>query len=186
VSKAVADKLLGRIKWWLWHTGLYGVEIDNNPSVGNKEGGLTTIAEKSLGAVAKAGSTAMTEVYEYSEPITGKGLVVMDTPGFDPPSVTGLVAGGCNLMVFTTGRGSCFGLKPCPTIKVASNTPMYERMIDDMDLNAGEILAGRPVDDVGRELFEKILSVASGEKTKSEQLGYGDEEFVPWQVGPTL
>jgi altronate hydrolase len=186
VSRAVADKLLQRIKWWLWHTSLYGVEIDNNPSVGNKEGGLTTIAEKSLGAVAKAGSTAMTEVYQYSEPITAKGLVVMDTPGFDPPSVTGLVAGGCNMMVFTTGRGSCFGLKPCPTIKVASNTPMYERMIDDMDLNAGEILAGRPVEEVGRELFEKILAVASGERTKSEQLGYGDEEFVPWQIGPTL
>jgi len=186
VSTAVADKLLARIQWWLWHTGLYGVEIDNNPSIGNKEGGLTTIAEKSLGAVAKAGSTAMTEVYQYAEPITAKGFVFMDTPGFDPPSVTGLVAGGCNVMVFTTGRGSCFGLKPCPTIKVASNTPMYERMKDDMDLNAGEILAGRPVDDVGRELFEKILFVASGERTRSEQLGYGDEEFVPWQIGPTL
>ncbi|HEX5104831.1 MAG TPA: UxaA family hydrolase, partial [Pirellulaceae bacterium] len=186
VTAAVAEKLLARIQWWLWHTGLYGVEIDNNPSVGNKEGGLTTIAEKSLGAVAKAGSTAMTEVYQYAEPITRKGMVVMDTPGFDPPSVTGLVAGGCNMMVFTTGRGSCFGLKPCPTIKVASNTPMYERMIDDMDLNAGEILAGRSVEDVGRELFEKILAVASGEQTKSEHLGYGDEEFVPWQVGPTL
>ena len=186
VSKPVANKLLERIQWWLWHTSLYGVEIDNNPSVGNKEGGLTTIAEKSLGAVAKAGSTALTEVYKYAEPIVAKGMVVMDTPGFDPPSVTGLVAGGCNMMVFTTGRGSCYGLKPCPTIKVASNTPMYERMIDDMDLNAGEILAGRPVEDVGRELFEKILAVASGEKTKSEQLGYGDEEFVPWQIGPTL
>ncbi len=186
VTTAVADKLLGRIKWWLWHTDLYGVEIDNNPSIGNKEGGLTTIAEKSLGAVAKAGSTAMTEVYQYAEPITAKGFVVMDTPGFDPPSVTGLVAGGCNMMVFTTGRGSCFGLKPCPTIKVASNTPMYERMEGDMDVNAGEILAGRPVEDVGRELFEKIVAVASGERTKSEQLGYGDEEFVPWQIGPTL
>jgi altronate dehydratase len=186
VSKAVADKLLARIQWWLWHTGLYGVEIDNNPSIGNKEGGLTTIAEKSLGAVAKGGSTALTEVYQYAEPITSKGFVFMDTPGFDPPSVTGLVAGGCNVMVFTTGRGSCFGLKPCPTIKVASNTPMFERMTDDMDLNAGEILAGRPVEDVGRELFEKILSVASGERTRSEQLGYGDEEFVPWQIGPTL
>ena len=186
VSVAVADKLLERIKWWLWHTGLYGVEIDNNPSIGNKEGGLTTIAEKSLGAIAKAGSTAMTEVYEYAESITKKGFVFMDTPGFDPPSVTGLVAGGCNVMVFTTGRGSCFGLKPCPTIKVASNTPMYERMIDDMDINAGEILAGRSVESVGREIFEKIVSVASGEKTKSEQLGYGDDEFVPWQIGPTL
>jgi altronate dehydratase len=185
-SKAVADKLLARIEWWLWHTGLYGVEIDNNPSIGNKEGGLTTIAEKSLGAVAKGGSTAMTEVYQYAEPIAAKGFVFMDTPGFDPPSVTGLVAGGCNVLVFTTGRGSCFGLKPCPTIKVASNTPMYERMKDDMDLNAGEILAGRPVEDVGRELFEKILAVASGERTRSEQLGYGDEEFVPWQIGPTL
>jgi altronate hydrolase len=186
VSPQVADKLLERIKWWLWHTGLYGVEIDNNPSVGNKEGGLTTIAEKSLGAIAKAGSTAMTEVYEYAEPIAKKGLVFMDTPGFDPPSVTGLVAGGCNMMVFTTGRGSCYGLKPCPTIKIASNTPMYERMIDDMDINAGEILAGKSVDEVGREIFDKILAVASGEKTKSEQHGYGDDEFVPWHVGPML
>jgi altronate hydrolase len=186
VSVPVADKLLERIKWWLWHTGLYGVEIDNNPSIGNKEGGLTTIAEKSLGAIAKAGSTAMTEVYEYAEPISKKGFVFMDTPGFDPPSVTGLVAGGCNVMVFTTGRGSCFGLKPCPTIKVASNTPMYERMTDDMDINAGEILNGRSVESVGQEIFEKILSVASGEKTKSELHGYGDDEFVPWQIGPTL
>ena len=110
----------------------------------------------------------------------------MDTPGFDPPSVTGLVAGGCNMVVFTTGRGSCFGCKPVPSIKVASNTPMYERMIDDMDINAGEILNGKSVDEVGREIFEKIISVASGEKTKSELLGYGDEEFVPWQIGPTL
>jgi len=186
-SVAVADKLLNRIKWWLWHTALYGVEIDNNPSIGNKEGGLTTIAEKSLGAVAKCGSTAMTEVYEYAEPIAPrKGFVFMDTPGFDPPSVTGLVAGGCNMMVFTTGRGSCFGLKPCPTIKIASNTPMYERMIEDMDINAGEILNGKSVESVGQEIFEKILSVASGEKTKSELLGYGDDEFVPWQIGPTL
>lgn len=182
----VADKLLERIRWWLWHTSMYGVEIDNNPSVGNKEGGLTTIAEKSLGAVAKAGSTALTEVYEYAEPITAKGFVVMDTPGFDPPSVTGLVAGGCNVLVFTTGRGSCFGCKPTPSIKVASNTPMYERMRDDMDVNAGEILQGRPVEEVGGEIFDKILSVASGEKTKSELHGYGDEEFVPWQIGPTL
>ena len=185
-SVAVADKLLERIAWWLWHTKLYGVEIDNNPSVGNKEGGLTTIAEKSLGAVAKAGSTAMNAVYQYAEPMTAKGFVVMDTPGFDPPSVTGLVAGGANVIAFTTGRGSCFGCKPVPSIKIASNTPMYERMIDDMDINAGEILHGRSVEDVGREIFEKILSVASGEKTKSEQHGIGDEEFVPWQVGPTL
>jgi arabinonate dehydratase len=187
VTPAVAEKLLARIKWWLWHTELYGVEIDNNPSIGNKEGGLTTIAEKSLGAVAKGGQAALAAVYEYAEQIAPRqGFVFMDTPGFDPPSVTGLVAGGCNLMVFTTGRGSCFGLKPCPTIKVASNTPMYERMQDDMDINAGEILAGRRIDDVGREIFDKLLSVASGERTKSEQHGYGDEEFVPWQIGPTL
>jgi altronate hydrolase len=187
VTPAVAEKLLARIKWWLWHTALYGVEIDNNPSVGNKEGGLTTIAEKSLGAVAKGGQAALAAVYEYAEQIAPRqGFVFMDTPGFDPPSVTGLVAGGCTMMVFTTGRGSCFGLKPCPTIKVASNTPMYERMRDDMDINAGEILAGRPVAEVGREIFEKILAVASGERTKSEQHGYGDEEFVPWQIGPTL
>jgi altronate hydrolase len=186
VNPAVADKLLERIKWWLWHAGVYGVELDSNPSVGNKEGGLTTIAEKSLGAVAKAGSTALVDVYQYAEPITSKGFTFMDTPGFDPPSVTGLVAGGCNMVVFTTGRGSCYGCKPVPSIKVASNTPMYERMIDDMDINAGEILKGRSVQEVGREIFEEILSVASGKPTKSELHGYGDEEFVPWQVGPTL
>jgi len=185
-TTAIADKLLERIQWWLHYTSRDGVEIDNNPSVGNKEGGLTTIAEKSLGAIAKAGSTAMNEVYQYAEQITAKGFVVMDTPGFDPPSVTGLVAGGCNMVVFTTGRGSCYGCKPAPTIKVASNTPMYERMIDDMDINAGEILQGRSVEDVGREIFEKILAVASGEKTKSELHGIGEEEFVPWQIGPTL
>jgi altronate hydrolase len=170
----------------LWYTSTFGAELDNNPSVGNKEGGLTTIAEKSLGAVAKTGATRLNAVYQYSEPITERGFVFMDTPGFDPPSVTGLVAGGSNVVVFTTGRGSCFGCKPTPSIKVASNTPMYERMIDDMDLNAGEILNGRPVEEVGRELFEKILSVASGEKTKSELAGIGDEEFVPWIVGPVL
>lgn len=186
VNEQVADKLLERIKWWLWHAGVYGVDLDNNPSVGNKEGGLTTIAEKSLGAVAKAGSTALVDVVEYAHPIRAKGLVVMDTPGFDPPSVTGLVAGGSNVVVFTTGRGSCFGCKPTPSIKVATNTPMYERMIDDMDINAGEILNGRTVEDVGREIFEEILAVASGKKTKSEQQGIGDEEFVPWLVGPTL
>lgn len=182
----VADKLLERIQWWLWYTSTFGAELDNNPSVGNKEGGLTTIAEKSLGAVAKTGATRLNAVYQYAEPMTDRGFVFMDTPGFDPPSVTGLVAGGSNVVVFTTGRGSCFGCKPTPSIKVASNTPMYERMIDDMDLNAGEILNGRSVEDVGRELFEKILSVASGEKTKSELAGIGDEEFVPWIVGPVL
>jgi altronate hydrolase len=185
-SKPVADKLLERIRWWQWYTGVFGVELDNNPSVGNKEGGLTTIAEKSLGAIAKAGSTALVDVYQYAEPITAKGFVVMDTPGYDPPSVTGMVAGGANVVVFTTGRGSCFGCKPVPSIKVATNTPMFERMRDDMDVNAGEILSGRSVAEVGREIFEQILDVASGQPTKSERHGIGDEEFVPWLPGPTL
>jgi altronate hydrolase len=185
-STEVAEKLIERIKWWQWYTGLFGVALDNNPSVGNKEGGLTTIAEKSLGAVAKGGSTALMDVFQYAEPIRTRGFVVMDSPGYDPPSVTGLVASGANVVVFTTGRGSCFGCKPVPSIKVATNTAMYERMRDDMDLNAGEILQGRSVADVGREIFEEIIAVASGKKTKSEQLGVGDEEFMPWIVGPTL
>ena len=160
--------------------------IDNNPSPGNKEGGLTTIYEKSLGAVAKAGSTALADVYEYAEAVTAKGLVVMDTPGYDPASVTGMVAGGANVVCFTTGRGSCFGCKPTPSIKIATNTPMYERMIGDMDVNAGCILGGTSVDEVGREIFETILRVASGEPTKSEQHGIGEEEFSPWLIGATL
>ncbi|MHB8863395.1 MAG: UxaA family hydrolase [Pirellulaceae bacterium] len=182
----VADKLLERIEWWKWYTGLFGVDIDNNPSVGNKKGGLTTIAEKSLGAVAKAGSTALIDVVQYAEPVRTRGLVIMDTPGYDPASVTGLVAGGANIVVFTTGRGSCFGCKPTPSIKVATNTPMYNRMRDDMDINAGVILEGTPVEAVGKQIFEEILDVASGKPTKSEQLGIGDEEFIPWTVGPTL
>ena len=185
-SPQVAEKLIERIEWWKRYVGSFGAELDNNPSVGNKEGGLTTIAEKSLGAVAKAGSTALENVYEYAEPVSTKGFVVMDTPGFDPPSVTGMVAGGANIVVFTTGRGSCFGCKPAPSIKIATNTPMYERMIDDMDINAGEVLAGRTVEQVGHEIFEQILAVASGQKTKSEVHGIGDEEFVPWMVGPVL
>ena len=183
---AVAEKLLERIAWWKWYTGVFGVDIDNNPSVGNKQGGLTTIAEKSLGAVAKGGSTALVDVVQYAEPVLTRGLVVMDTPGYDPASVTGLIAGGANIVVFTTGRGSCFGCKPTPTIKVATNTPMYNRMRDDMDIDAGVILDGTPVPAVGRQIFEEILAVASGKRTKSEQHGVGDEEFVPWTVGPTL
>lgn len=186
VSVEVAKKLIDRIEWWKWYAATFGAELDNNPSVGNKEGGLTTIAEKSLGAVAKGGSTALVDFYQYAEPVTKHGFVVMDTPGFDPPSVTGMVAGGANVVVFTTGRGSCFGCKPTPSIKIATNTPMYTRMIDDMDLNAGEILNGVPVEQIGREIFEEILAVASGKKTKSEQLGIGDEEFVPWAIGPVL
>lgn len=186
VTKAVADKLLERIDWWLWYTKTFGADIDNNPSVGNKEGGLTTIAEKSLGAVAKAGSTKLVDVLQYAEPCQSRGFVVMDTPGFDPVSVTGIIAGGANVVVFTTGRGSCYACKPVPTIKVASNTPMYQRMVDDMDINAGEVLQGHSVREVGQQIFEEILAVASGKKSKSEQLGIGDEEFVPWPIGPTL
>ena len=137
VSRAVGEKLVERIKWWEWYTGIFGAEINNNPSPGNKEGGLTTIYEKSLGAIAKGGSTALVDVVRYAEPVKAKGFVVMDTPGYDPVSMTGIVAGGANVLVFTTGRGSVFGCKPAPSIKVATNTPMYEHMIDDMDVNAG-------------------------------------------------
>jgi altronate hydrolase len=185
-TPAIADKLIERIKWWEWYARTFGATLDNNPSPGNKAGGLTTIYEKSLGAVAKGGSTALVEVYQYAEQVTARGLVVMDTPGLDPVSVTGIVAGGANVVVFTTGRGSCFGCKPTPSIKVSSNTPLFERMRDDMDLDAGTILSGRSVAEVGREIFTEILAVASGKKTKSEQHGLGDEEFVPWTIGPVL
>ena len=186
VSQAVGEKLVERIKWWEWYTGIFGAEINNNPSPGNKEGGLTTIYEKSNGAIAKAGSTALVDVYQYAEPVTAKGFVVMDTPGYDPVSMTGIVAGGANVCVFTTGRGSVYGCKPTPSIKVATNTPMYDRMVSDMDINAGKILDGTPVEKVGHEIFEMILAVASGQKTKSEIHGVGEEEFAPWQIGPTL
>jgi altronate hydrolase len=186
VSRAVGEKLVERIKWWEWYTGVFGAEINNNPSPGNKEGGLTTIYEKSLGAIAKGGSTALVDVVGYAEPVTAKGFVVMDTPGYDPVSMTGIVAGGANVLVFTTGRGSVFGCKPAPSIKVATNTPMYQRMVDDMDINAGVILDGAPVGEVGRQIFEEVLAVASGKKTKSELNGVGEEEFAPWQIGPTL
>ena len=186
VSKSVGEKLVERIKWWEWYTSIFGVEINNNPSVGNKEGGLTTIYEKSLGAIAKAGSTAMVDVVQYAEPVTAKGMVVMDTPGYDPVSMTGIVAGGANVLVFTTGRGSVFGCKPAPSIKVATNSPLYNHMLGDMDINAGRVLEGVPVEEIGREIFEKILAVASGEKTKSELNGVGEEEFAPWGIGPTL
>jgi altronate hydrolase len=185
-SREVGEKLVERIKWWEWYTGLFGAEINNNPSPGNKEGGLTTIYEKSLGAIAKGGSTALVDVVGYAEPVKAKGFVVMDTPGYDPVSMTGIVAGGANVLVFTTGRGSVFGCKPAPSIKVATNTPMYEHMIDDMDVNAGVILDGTPVEEVGRRIFEEVLAVASGKKTKSEVNGVGEEEFAPWSIGPTL
>ena len=186
INEEVGRKLIERIRWWEEYAALFGATIDNNPSVGNKKGGLTTIYEKSLGAIAKGGSTALRAVYEYAEAVTEKGFVIMDTPGFDPASVTGMIAGGANVIVFTTGRGSCFGCKPVPTIKVATNTPMYDRMVDDMDINAGRIIDGASVEEVGEEIFEKIISVASGEQTKSEAQGIGDEEFCPWVPGPVL
>ena len=186
VSQQVGQKLINLIDWWKEYAGKFGIEIDHNRSVGNKKGGLTTIYEKSLGAIAKGGSTALKQVYQYAEAVTEKGFVIMDTPGYDPASVTGMIAGGANMIVFTTGRGSCFGCKPVPTIKVATNTPMYRRMESDMDINAGRILEGASVQEVGEEIFEKILAVASGENTKSEAQGIGDEEFCPWQWGPVL
>ena len=186
VSAEVGQKLVDRIKWWEWYTSVFGAEINNNPSPGNKKGGLTTIYEKSLGAIAKAGTTAMVDVVRYAEPVTAKGFVVMDTPGYDPVSMTGVVAGGANVCVFTTGRGSVYGCKPAPCLKIATNTPLYERMESDMDINAGVILAGTPVEVVGRQIFDAILATASGERTKSEIHGVGEEEFAPWQIGPTL
>jgi altronate hydrolase len=186
VTRDVGEKLIERIHWWEEYVAKFNSTIDNNPSVGNKRGGLTTIYEKSLGAIAKGGTAALGAVYEYAEPITQKGFSVMDTPGFDPASVTGLIAGGANIVVFTTGRGSCFGCKPVPTLKVATNTPLYERMIDDMDINAGTILEGAPLEEVGSEIFEAMIDVASGQATKSERQGIGDEEFCPWVPGPVL
>jgi altronate hydrolase len=186
VSRDVGEKLVERIRWWEQYTGMFGAKIDNNPSPGNKAGGLTTIYEKSLGALAKAGSTALVDVVPYAARVDKPGLTFMDTPGYDPPCTTGLVAGGANVLVFTTGRGSVLGLKPTPCIKVATNTPMYERMIDDMDLDAGPILEGEPVESVGRRLFELILDVAGGRPTRSERQGVGEEEFAPWSIGPTL
>ena len=147
---------------------------------------MTTITEKSLGAVAKGGTSTLEHVYEYAEQVTASGFVIMDTPGYDPASVTGMVAGGANVVVFTTGRGSCFGCKPSPSIKLATNTPMFDRMEADMDLNAGTVLQGESLDSVGERIFDMILRVASGEPTKSEAQGIGDEEFLPWIVGPTL
>ncbi len=185
-SRDVGEKLVALIEWWKDYAAKFGVEINNNPSVGNKAGGLTTIYEKSLGAIAKGGSTALREVYQYAEQVTTRGFVVMDTPGYDPASITGMVAGGANVLVFTTGRGSCFGCKPVPCIKISSNSPMFDRMIDDMDINAGRILEGASVQEVGQEIFDEIIAVASGKQTKSEAQGIGEEEFCPWAIGPVL
>jgi altronate hydrolase len=185
-NREVARRLLERIEWWKDYLAMFGGELDNNPSVGNKAGGLTTITEKSLGAVSKSGSTALEAVYEYAEKIESRGLVLMDSPGFDPASVTGKVAGGANLVMFTTGRGSCFGCKPTPVIKIATNSEMFHRLRDDMDLNAGVVMEGEDLQRVGDQFFAYALRVASGEKTSSELLGIGDHEFIPWTVGPTL
>ena len=186
VSRAVGEKLIERIRWWEDYTSRNRGEMNNNPSPGNKLGGLTTILEKSLGAAAKGGTTDLAAVYEYAEPVTGKGFVFMDTPGYDPVSVTGQVAGGANIVCFTTGRGSAFGCKPVPSIKLATNNYLYEHMRDDMDINCGDILDGVSIEDKGREIFDAMLRVASGERSRSEQLGYGDSEFVPWQIGAVM
>ncbi len=183
-SPAVAEKLYERIEWWRQYTARNGDEMNNNPSHGNKAGGLTTILEKSLGAVAKGGTTRLNAVYEYAQPIVDDGLVFMDTPGYDPVSVTGQVAGGCNMICFTTGRGSVSGFKPAPCIKIATNSEMFHHMEEDMDINCGEIINGeQTVEEAGTEIFERIVAVASGEKTKSELYDYGDNEFVPWLLG---
>ena len=186
VSREVGEKLVALMRWWEWYTGLWGATIDANPSPGNKEGGLTTIYEKSLGALAKAGTSPLVEVYKYAETVTKRGMTFMDTPGHDPVSVTGLVAGGCQLIAFTTGRGSCLGFKPSPVLKIATNTPMFERMEDDMDINAGVILDGVSIADVGREIFEELIAVAGGKQTKSEAQGLGEAEFAPWTLGPVM
>jgi len=187
VTPEVGQKLVSFIHWWEDHARMHNATIDNNPSYGNKEGGLTTIYEKSLGAVAKGGQSPLAAVYDYAEPITTPGFCFMDTPGYDPVSMTGLICGGCNIGVFTTGRGSVYGCKPAPCIKVATNTLLFNHMNEDMDINAGTILDGaETVEQVGLRIFEKIIAVANGEKTKSEVAGIGDEEFAPWMLGPTF
>ena len=187
VSRGVAEKLLERIKWWEAYTRMLGAELNNNPSPGNKAGGLTTILEKSLGAVSKGGTAPLQNVYLYGERVEEKGFVFMDTPGYDPASVTGMVAGGANIICFTTGRGSVFGGKPVPALKLASNNRLFNNMADDMDINCGPIIDGEmTVEKAGEAIFKEILDTASGKKTKGERSGLGDEEFVPWILGATL
>mgnify|MGYP001285167742 CR=1 FL=1 len=187
VSREVGEKLVERIRWWEDYTARTGGEMNNNPSPGNKKGGLTTILEKSLGAVAKAGTTNLVDVVRYAEPIQGPGLVFMDTPGYDPVSATGQVAGGANVLCFTTGRGSVFGCKPTPSLKLATNTALYRKMTDDMDIDCGTIATGdATIEEVGRAIFQLVLDTASGHKTKSEELGFGSDEFTPWQMGAVM
>jgi altronate hydrolase len=185
IDEGVAKKLIDRYRWWEWYCR--GIEaMDNNPAPGNKAGGITTVFEKSLGGVTKGGTTPMMDVFLYGEPITTRGFVFMDTPGHDPVSITGLVAGGCNVICFTTGRGSVFGCKPVPSIKLATNSLMYRHMAEDMDVNCGVILEGAPLASVGRQIFEEVIAVASGKRSKSELSGVGEEEFAPWIIGPVM
>ena len=186
ISSEVGQKLVAQVRWWEQYVQRLGIEVDNNRTVGNEAGGLTTIYEKSLGAVAKAGSTPLTGVYDYAESVTARGFKFMNSPGYDPVSVTGQVAGGCNLVLFTTGRGSVFGFKPAPSIKIASNSAIYERMIDDMDLNAGKVLEGVDMEEVATELLDLVVAVASGQPSKSEAQGVGEAEFSPWSLGGML
>ena len=187
VSPEVAAALIERIDWWKDYTARTGDVIDNNPSPGNKAGGLTTILEKSLGAQAKGGTTNLMGVYKYAQPIDQHGFVIMDSPGYDPASVTGQVASGANVVCFTTGRGSAFGFKPTPSLKLATNTELFERQNDDMDINCGTIADGtETLVQKGEEILQRVIATASGEQTKSEELGYGDNEFTPWIVGAML
>jgi len=186
-SREVADKLRARLTWWEGYTARNGAEMDNNPSPGNKAGGLTTILEKSLGAVAKAGASPLNDVVEYAQPIAARGLVFMDSPGFDPCSATGQVASGATMIAFTTGRGSAYGCKPSPSIKLSSNTDLFRRMEEDIDIDCGGISTGdATIEEKGEEILDYLLAVASGRKSKSEALGYGGLEFVPWQVGAVM
>jgi len=185
-TPAVAAALAHTISWWQSYTAMHGGSMDNNPSPGNKDGGLTTILEKSLGAVAKGGTTTLRQVVGYAERPAERGLIFMDTPGYDPVSVTGLVAGGANLVCFTTGRGSVFGCKPVPSLKLATNSDLYRRMPEDMDIDCGVILTGTSVAAVGARIFAELIAVASGKPTKSEAADFGDEEFVPWQLGAVM
>ncbi|WP_043196445.1 UxaA family hydrolase [Pseudomonas putida] len=184
VSREVGEKLVARIRWWEDYCQRMNAELNNNPSAGNKAGGLTTILEKSLGAVAKAGSSNLVDVYQYAEAVRAQGLVFMDTPGYDPVSATGQVAGGANLIAFTTGRGSAYGCAPAPSIKLATNNRVFEHQEEDMDVNCGGIADGSTsIEERGGYIFEQMLRIASGERSKSEQHGYGQNEFVPWQIG---
>lgn len=185
-NREVGEQFIERLRWWEHYTAMNDMELDNNPTPGNKLGGLTTIYEKSLGAIAKGGSTTLNAIYRYAEPITERGLVVMDTPGYDPVSVTGQVAGGSNVVVFTTGRGSAFGFKPAPSIKVATNNELYEKMQQDMDINAGVVLNGVSTQEVGMQILEEVIAVASGKQSKSEEQDIGEEEFSPWILGATI